>query len=261
MATSDSHAELVGEKIAPFLQLPTELRLHIFKHVVSSAESSLSLFPITLVCKSFRECLQSDPTPWTTILIALPVPQFHRRNKSLAKFTRMTTLALVYFQERPVSVTIPPSTIVSGKNTNLANLVKSHVASGSPLKRWPLLRFHPSPYSGCSPNCRKLALECSSWRDIVDLTRLVKLNIQRNSTLPKLESFSMTYNPANTIEGLAHSHAAPPWGGGDCSPLIRSSESGDRTITPLPFLRHVKINNVAHTWRLFSLWSTHPPSY
>ncbi|KAJ8075388.1 hypothetical protein PM082_019726 [Marasmius tenuissimus] len=261
-------------KIAPFLQLPTELRLHIFKHVVSSTESSLSLFSITLVCKLFRECLQSDPTLWTTILIALPVLEFHRRNKSLAKFTQMTTLALEYSHERPVSVTVnllrsighdakdilsDPAVDHRLRQEYLANLVESHVASGIPVRDGPLSDFIPHLFRVALPSCRKLALECSSWRDIVDLTRLVKLNIQRNSTLPKLESFSMTYNPANTIEGLTYSHATSPWGGGDCSPPIRSSESDDRTITPLPFLRHVKINNVAHTWRLFSLSaSPHP---
>ncbi|KAL0058057.1 hypothetical protein AAF712_015284 [Marasmius tenuissimus] len=184
----------------------------------------------------------------------------------------MTTLALEYSHEEPVSVTVnllrsighdskdilsDPAVDHRLREEYLANLVESHVASGFPLRDGPFSDFIPHLVRVALPNCRKLALECSSWRDIVDLTRLVKLNIQRNSTLPKLESFSMTYNPANAIEGLTYSHATSPWGGGDCSPLIRSSESDDRTITPLPPLRHVQINNVAHTWRLFSLSGLH----
>ncbi|KAJ8075408.1 hypothetical protein PM082_019746 [Marasmius tenuissimus] len=184
----------------------------------------------------------------------------------------MTTLALEYSHERPVSVTVnllrsighdsedilsDPAVDHRLREEYLAHLVESHVASGFPLRDGPFSDLIPHLVWVALPNCRKLALECSSWRDIVELTRLGKLNIQRNSTLPKLESFSMTYNPANTIEGLTYSHATSPWGGGDCSPLIRSSESDDRTITPLPFLRHVKINNVAHTWRLFSLSGLH----
>ncbi|KAK1219498.1 hypothetical protein PQX77_017788 [Marasmius sp. AFHP31] len=236
---------IIDESIAPFLRLPPELLLLIFKYLVTSTRSSLSLVPIILVCRSFHSLLQNDSSSWTTVLIALPTLESHRDNANLSNFIRMVTLALEYSREKPLSLTV-----------NLLRGSENHLSSdnrlGSRLRDGIILDFITHLFL-VLPRCHELTIECSLWHDMETLISLVKRGFEDNDTFPLLESFNMTYNPTDTIEAFFHPNTLPLWRGGEPSPLIRFNNGA----TPFPSLRSVTINNVAHTWRFLNLTGLH----
>ncbi|KAL0064484.1 hypothetical protein AAF712_008541 [Marasmius tenuissimus] len=83
------------------------------------------------------------------------------------------------------------------------------------------------------------------------IDRCIKTN---NNTLPTLQSFRMSYNPADTIEGFSSPHALPLWRTGGISPLIRTNET---TTSVFSSLKHLTVDNVTHDWSLLTLSGLH----
>ncbi|KAJ8090999.1 hypothetical protein PM082_024923 [Marasmius tenuissimus] len=75
-----------------------------------------------------------------------------------------------------------------------------------------------------------------------------------NNTLPTLECFRMSYNPAGTIEGFSSPHALPLWRTGGTSPLIRAHET---PTSIFPSLKQLTVDNVTHDWSLLTLSGLH----
>ncbi|KAK1219497.1 hypothetical protein PQX77_017787 [Marasmius sp. AFHP31] len=238
-----SRALIYYEGITPFLRLPPELLLLIFKWLVSSTRSSLSLFPIAFVCRSFHSLLRNDPSSWTTIPIALPTLESHRDNAKFPDFTRTVALALNYSRGRPLSLTV-----------NLLHGSENHLTSDDPsgirLKDGLISDFITRLFR-VLPRCRELTIECSLWRDMETLIRLVKRSIKDNGTSLRLESFIMTYNPTHSIEAFFHPNVLPT------SPLIWSENPDEHITTPLPCLTNLVINNITHNWPLLTLSGLH----
>ncbi|KAJ8091914.1 hypothetical protein PM082_024148 [Marasmius tenuissimus] len=242
MDTPPPQSPIVDE-ITPFLRLPPELLLLIFKYLVTSTKNSLSLGPIALVCRSFHECLRNDPSSWTTILITLTTLESHRDNATFLNFTRMITLALDYSRGRPLSLTV---SLLHGSENHL----NSDNQLGTRLKDRPIRDFITRLFR-VLPRCRELTIESSLWRDKETLISLVKRSIEDNNALSRLESLTMTYDPTHTVEAFFHPNVLPT------SPLIRSDDPDDNETTPFPSLENLTIDNVAHTWRLLTLSGLH----
>ncbi|KAL0064481.1 hypothetical protein AAF712_008538 [Marasmius tenuissimus] len=79
------------------------------------------------------------------------------------------------------------------------------------------------------------------------IERCIEIN---NNTLPTLECFRMSYNPAGTIEGFSSPHALPLWRTGGISPLIRADETPTSVFSSL---KHLTVDDVTHDWSLLTL--------
>ncbi|KAJ8096189.1 hypothetical protein PM082_000097 [Marasmius tenuissimus] len=195
-------AKSIYTQLAPFQLLPPEILILISEHL-SCTRSSSSLVSLTLVCRTFYKCLNNESSLWIWILIDLPTLKTHAGNEGLANFTRKMTLALEYSQYKPLSLTV--DLLRCGGDSD------SDEGSTRPLlDNDSLSEYITHLFCITLPLCRELTIKCSLWFDMEILTSIIEGYIKRNqNTFPTLESFHMSYNPANTIEAFASQHALP----------------------------------------------------
>ncbi|KAJ8089831.1 hypothetical protein PM082_018407 [Marasmius tenuissimus] len=180
LRAKSTHAQL-----APFQRLPSEILIHL----LSCTKSSLSLVPLTLICRTLYKCPHNESSLWIWILIDLSGLKTHVVNDNFANFDRKVTLAFEYSQYKPLSLTIDllrrvgDSELDEGSTTPLLDndLLSKYITH--------LLRI-------TLPLCRELTIKCSLWLDMEILTNLIEGCIKRDeNAFLTLEFFHMSYNP------------------------------------------------------------------
>ncbi|KAJ8075409.1 hypothetical protein PM082_019747 [Marasmius tenuissimus] len=248
MAVSRPQATIPRQKLSPFQRLPPELLLLIFGRLLSCTSSSLSLVSPALACRTFYQCLQGESSLWTRLLIDIQALEWHPNDRELTKLREHVEIALKYSQQRPLSLTI--HLVRSGENPicpDSDNISES-------LLNGPLSQLVTHLFQIAFPRCCQLTIETSSWLGMELLTSLVEGVIENsNNNLPGLKTFTLTYNPTNTIEAFSQPHALPLWRVGGISPLIPTDNQPQSSILIFPSLTHLTINNITHDWSLLHL--------